>query len=131
MLKNNKLKLFGIATMLFTLVSCGDIVAKPENKDDQLVVNNDGSKLELDNNNYDVDEDLIEDGVINTTVFSDLMYQIAEKELASYYTGDDAIFTEEEFNAEVEKLVNEKLYDYISSSSYQTDNHFDERKCLS
>lgn len=131
MLKNNKLKLFGIATMLFTLVSCGDIVAKPENKDDQLVVNNDGSKLELDNNNYDVVyEDLIEDGVINTTVFSDLMYQIAEKELASYYTGDDAIFTEEEFNAEVEKLVNEKLYDYISSSSYQTDNHFDERKLV-
>ena len=30
----NKLKLFGIATMLFSLVSCGEIVAKPENKDD-------------------------------------------------------------------------------------------------
>ena len=109
MLKNNKLKLFGIATMLFTLVSCGDIVAKPENKDDQLVVNNDGSELDLDNNNYDVVyDDLIEDGVINTTVFSDVMYRIAEKELASYYTGDDAIFTEEEFNAEVNKLINEK-----------------------
>lgn len=131
MLKNNKLKLFGIATMLFTLVSCGDIVAKPENKNDQLVVNNDGSSLDLKNNNYDVVyDDLIEDGVINTTVFSDVMYKIASKELASYYTGDDAIFTEEEFNAEVEKLVNEKLYDYISSTTYQTDNRFDERKLV-
>lgn len=131
MLNNNKIKLFGIATMLFTLVSCGDIVAKPSNKDDQLVVNKDGSSLDLRNNNYDVVyDDLIEDGVINTTVFSDLMYKIATKELASYYTGDDAIFTEDEFNAEVEKLVNEKLYDYISSTTYQTENRFDERKLV-
>ena len=131
MLKNNKLKLFGIATMLFSLVSCGEIVAKPENKDDQLVVNNDGSELDLNNNNYDVVYDnLIEDGVVNTTVFSDVMFKIASKELESYYTGEDAIFTEEEFNAEVDKLINEKLYDYISSTSYQTDNHFDERKLV-
>lgn len=117
--------------MLFSLVSCGEIVAKPENKDDQLVVNNDGSELDLNNNNYDVVYDnLIEDGVVNTTVFSDVMFKIASKELESYYTGEDAIFTEEEFNAEVDKLINEKLYDYISSTSYQTDNHFDERKLV-
>lgn len=130
MLKNNKMKLFGVAMMLLALASCDTIVAEPSNRDDALV--NVGEDLELDNNNYGVVYDgLIEDGSINSVVFNDVMYKIASKELEKYYTGEDAIFANKEaFDAEVNKLVNEKLYDYITSSSYLTDNRFDEMKLV-
>lgn len=130
MLKNNKMKLFGVAMMLLALASCDTIVAEPSNRDDALV--NVGEDLELDNNNYGVVYDgLIEDGSINSVVFNDVMYKIASKELEKYYSGEDAIFANKEaFDAEVNKLVNEKLYDYITSSSYLTDNRFDEMKLV-
>lgn len=132
MKKSNMLKLFGTAMMLLSLASCGEITIRPENKDDKLVKLVDGSELDLTNNNYGVIYDgLVEDGVVNTTVYNDVMFKIAEKQLESYYTGDDAIFeSKAAFDAEVDKLINEKLYDYISSSSYQVDNHFDESKLV-
>ncbi len=130
MLKNNKIKLFSAAVILLTLASCGSITADPTNKDDQLVDVGDGT--DLDNNNYGVVyEGLIEDGVVNSVVFNDVMYKIADKQLKDYYTGENAIFDDKEaFDAEVDKLVNEKLYDYISSTSYQTNDRFDESKLV-
>lgn len=130
--KSNVLKIFGTAMMLLSLASCGEITLRPENKDDKLVTLVDGSELDLTNNNYGVIYDgLVEEGVVNKTVFNDVMFKIAEKQLESYYTGDDKIFEDKAaFDAEVDKLVNEKLYDYISSTSYQVDNHFDESKLV-
>lgn len=105
--KSNVLKIFGTAMMLLSLASCGEITLRPENKDDKLVTLVDGSELDLTNNNYGVIYDgLVEDGVVNKTVFNDVMFKIAEKQLESYYTGDDKIFEDKAaFDAEVDKLV--------------------------
>lgn len=131
MLKN-KLKLFGVAAMLLTLVSCNSVKAEPDNRNDPLVTDETGGNPDLQNNDYGVVyDDLVENGTVNSVVFSDLMYKIANKELVSYYEGEDKMFeSKDAFDEEVNKLINEKLYDYISSSSFLTDHHFDESKLV-
>ncbi len=126
-MKNNKLKLFGVALSLFTLAGCNYEVT-PSNFDDALV-NVEG---DVTNNNYGVVYDeLVDGGSINTAVYEKIIEKVIEKELPGFYEGENKAFAnEEEFNKELTKLANEKLYDLITSSSYQTDNRFDEEKLV-
>ena len=124
MLRNNKLKLFGIAFATMALVGCSYVVT-PEGYNDSLVNSNDTI---INNSVSTVYDSLVDDGVVNTVLFDKVMQEIAQQKLPEYYDQEKGFFAnKEEFDKEVSKLVDEKFYDMISGSSYQVDNKFDER----
>ena len=124
MLRNNKLKLFGIAFATMALVGCSYVVT-PEGYNDSLVNSNDTI---INNSVSTVYDSLVDDGVVNTVLFDKVMQEIAQQKLPEYYDQEKGFFaSKEEFDKEVSKLVDEKFYDMISGSSYQVDNKFDER----
>ena len=124
MLRNNKIKLFGLALSAMALVGCTYTVT-PQGYNDKLVNNGD----DLVNNSVNVVYDkLVNDGTINKEVFDKVMHKIAEQKLPEYYDQELGFFASKEaFEAEIDKIVDEKFYDLISSSAYQVDNKFDER----
>ena len=125
MLKN-KSKFFALALSAMALVGCSYVV-EPTDYRKPLVQNVDKTAADILNNEYsDVYDKLVNDGTVNTTIFNNIMNRIAKAKLPEYY-GENGFMTEAEFNAEVEKLVNEKLYNLISSDSYKVNGKFDER----
>ena len=127
-MKKNNLKLFGAVFALSCLAGC-TYEAKANDYSDQLLISDD----DLKNNNLGVVYDaLVSNGTLNREVFDNIMSKIAAEKLTWFTTEEDGhapIFTQAEFDAEINKLVNEKLYDKISSSSdyLDKDGHFDEQ----
>ena len=113
MLRNNKLKLFGIAFATMALVGCSYVVT-PEGYNDSLVNSNDTI---INNSVSTVYDSLVDDGVVNTVLFDKVMQEIAQQKLPEYYDQEKGFFAnKEEFDKEVSKLVDEKFYDMISGS---------------
>ena len=81
MLRNNKLKLFGIAFATMALVGCSYVVT-PEGYNDSLVNSNDTI---INNSVSTVYDSLVDDGVVNTVLFDKVMQEIAQQKLPEYY----------------------------------------------
>lgn len=124
---NRKMKFAALACATLCLAGCKYEV-KPANYDEAIVETNDT----ITNNFYGkVYEYLRDNGTLNSAAFDEVLTRITNSELKKLYEGDNAVFANEaEEKAEEDRLINEKLYEVISSESYQTDKHFDEEKLV-
>lgn len=100
------------------LVSCGDeVLAEPGNIDSPIVNITDSEKDYFRNTIEYLYTDLIDGGTTNTTVFNNLVTNIAEAELEGFVSEE-----------KIKKLCKEELLKKVTSGSFSTNNLFNEEK---
>ena len=140
MLKN-KLKVVTFVLTALFLVGCNEIIAKPVDNDDAIL---NGVVSELEKNvNSVVYDALREDGTINQATLDDVLFLIAEDKFGNFETLQEpstklSTETDAEFNArendriafveKVDRRINQKLYDLITSGQFENRNLFSERR---
>lgn len=124
----NKLKLSIIALTGIFLVGCADIVAKPTDNEDPIILT--GLVEELERNvNSVVYDALRDDGTINQRTLDDVLSLIAENRLGNYATLKQSQAAKDvAFVGKVERRINEKLYDLVSSGQFETRSKFSEER---
>lgn len=128
MKKQLKVALLSLA-LLFGVVGCDDIEAKPSKTSDNLVVIN-GDKQNYFQNNYQrVYDDLVSAGTLNTKALNYIIDQIISDKVnnSSYFV--DSISSNKNNVYKLKKdLVDEKMLSTLNSSSYLKNGKFYESK---
>jgi hypothetical protein len=123
---------FKLSVLLLTgtfLVGCADIVAKPTDNDEPIFTS--GLVEELERNVNSVVYDALRDnGTINQKTLDDVLFLIAENHLGKFDTArkqsnDPADVA---FVQKVDRRINEKLYDLITSGQFETRSKFSEER---
>jgi hypothetical protein len=123
----NKLRLSVIALTGIFLVGCADIVAKPTDNEDPILT---GLVEDLERNVNSVVYDALRDnGTINQRTLDDVLSLIAENRLGNYATLKQSQAAKDvAFVGKVERRINEKLYDLVSSGQFETRSKFSEER---
>ena len=119
LLKN--LLLVSVLSVSAVLTSCSSVNAKPGNIKDPIV-GVEGDKEYFRNTIETIYDNLVESGTTNTTVFDELVVNIAKEEvLAKGFVTDEKVL----------EICQEILLKEVKGGSYSTDNLFDEKKYVS
>lgn len=124
---NKTIKSLSIALTGAFLVGCTTITATPTDNDENILNN---LVTDLEKNIVSVVYDAIRDqGTINQKTLEDVLFLIAEDRFGDYETlltsTDEADVT---FVEKVQRRINERMYDLISSGQFETRNLFSERR---
>lgn len=124
---NKTLKTLSVALTGAFLVGCTTITATPTDNEENILTN---LVSDLEKNVVSVVYDSIRDqGTINQKTLEDVLFLIAEDRFGEYETlvasTDEADVT---FVEKVERRINERMYDLISSGQFETRNLFSERR---
>ena len=124
---NKTFKTLGLALTGAFLVGCTTITATPTDNEENIL---NGLVTDLEKNVVSVVYDAIRDqGTINQKTLEDVLFLIAENRFGDYETLQastdeaDILFVEK-----VERRINERMYDLISSGQFETRNLFSERR---
>ncbi len=125
MKKTNKLNLVAVAACGLLITGCADIVALPGDYETPLV---DQTAEDLTNNIASVVYDALKDGNdVNNSILDGVLLKLAENKFGVYedIKGDAA---KADFVADVEDRINEKMFDMVTTGSYETRNKFSEER---
>lgn len=107
-------------SLSFLLSGCSDVVAEPENIDNPIVDVLDPNK-ESDyfrNTIKTIYNDLVDTGTTNTTIFDELVQNIAKAEVVGSFASEEKILD----------ICHEIMLEEVKGGSYSTDRLFDEEK---
>lgn len=125
MKKTNKFNLVAVAACGLLITGCADIVALPIDYETPLV---DQTAEDLTNNIASVVYDALKDGDdVNGAVLDGILLKLAENKFGTY-EDVKADPTKLDFANDIEDRVNEKMFDMISTGSYETRNKFSEER---
>lgn len=125
MLKTKKLNLIAVAACGLLITGCADIVALPGDYETPLV---DQTAADLTNNIASVVYDALKSGDnVNSAILDGVLLKLAESKFGTY-EAVQADPAKADFVADVEDRINEKMFDLISSGSYETENKFSEER---
>ncbi len=123
----NKMKSFGLALTGLFLVGCTTVTALPTDNEENILS---GLVTDLEKNVVSVVYDAIRDnGTINQKTLEDVLFLIAENRFGNYTELlDSTEEADEVFVERVQRRINERMYDLISSGQFETRNLFSERR---
>ncbi len=125
MKKTNKLNLVAVAACGLLITGCADIVALPGDYETPLV---DQAAEDLTNNIASVVYDALKDGDdVNGAILDGVLLKLAENKFG-VYSEIQSDAAKADFVADVEDRINEKMFDMISTGSYETRNKFSEER---
>lgn len=104
-------------TLTCALASCGEVNAKPGNIDSNVVDFVGEDKEYFRNNIETIFNNLVEGGTTNSTIFNELVSNIAKVEIASFASED-----------KINEFCKDILLETAKGGSYSTNNLFDEEK---
>lgn len=115
-----KILVVSVLSLSTLLASCNNVDAKPGNIDSPIVGIEDGNNY-FKNTIETIYNDLINSGTTNTTVFDELITNIAKKEVVGTFASEEKI----------NEICQEILLNEVKGGSYSVNNLFNEEKYVS
>ncbi len=125
MFKTKKFNLVAVAACGLLITGCADVVALPNDYEAPLV---DDTAEDLTHNIASVVYDALKDGGnVNSAILDGVLLKLAESKFGTYEEVQ-ADASKADFVADVEDRINEKMFDLVSTGSYETENKFSEER---